>query len=30
VENVTAYQLSLRKAGADRVLNRTLDLLALL
>jgi HAD superfamily phosphatase len=30
VENVTAYQLSLRRAGADRVLNRTLDLLALL
>ena len=30
VENVTAYQLSLRRAGADRVLNRTLDVLALL
>ena len=30
VENVTAYQRSLRRAGADRVLNRTLDLLALL
>ena len=29
VEDVTAYQLSLRRAGADRVLNRTLDLLLL-
>ena len=30
VEDVEAYQQTLRRAGADRVLNRTLDLLALL